>query len=525
MKSALPVTRRRNQGGFALLVIFLIASAVAFSLYQQLPRAAFESARNKEQLLIDRGNQYKRAIEVYYVENKRYPAKLEDLEKTNEKRYLRRRYKDPMTGEDEWRIIHTNGSALTDSLVKKPPTQNANNGPNGAPLGLNSLNNGVQQGPGNNTDGNGQDSTQGQPVGPGQARVNAAVQRRPSDRTLPDAQSADNPFAQNQGTPEQFAQGGLGGGLGGNPPGFDPNDPRTWPPISLTPANAAAGPGNAQNPNAAPRIAPGGAFAPGQPNPRAGAGQGGLALPGIPTQQIPGQLPGVGGQNPQPLTFNTNPLGPNSMGAPLGGGFNPAATNPNLNDNQPGPNALEADQPNPSQAVLGANGQFTPLGNFQQQPQQQQPFQQQPFPARSGANPFGAAFGQQNNNAVNNANPQANNPAPVGRANPSAIDAIYNQLIRPQQGGIAPAGGPVGSPGIAGVASKFEGPSIKSYRERIKYQEWEFVYEPALNRPGQPGPGAGQPGQNQQGQGQLGNQPGQNPFGQNPAGRNPFGQP
>ena len=31
--------------------------------------------------------------------------------------------------------------------------------------------------------------------------------------------------------------------------------------------------------------------------------------------------------------------------------------------------------------------------------------------------------------------------------------------------------------GIAGVASVFEGPSIKVYNEREKYQEWEFVYD------------------------------------------------
>ena len=118
----------RRERGFALLVIFLIAAAVAFTMYQEIPRAAFESARDKEQLLMDRGNQYKRAIQVFYAENKRYPARIEDLESTNKKRYLRRRYIDPMTGKDEWRLIHTNGAFLTDSLVKKPPAQNAANG-------------------------------------------------------------------------------------------------------------------------------------------------------------------------------------------------------------------------------------------------------------------------------------------------------------------------------------------------------------------------------------------------------------
>ena len=32
--------------------------------------------------------------------------------------------------------------------------------------------------------------------------------------------------------------------------------------------------------------------------------------------------------------------------------------------------------------------------------------------------------------------------------------------------------------GIVGVASKYEGDSIKIYNERQKYDEWEFVYDP-----------------------------------------------
>src|ERR1051326_1832020 len=118
-----PTRRRRDsQGGFALLMVFLMAAIVALMLYQQMPRVAFESERDKEQLLIDRGEQYTRAIQLYYVANNRqYPTSIDDLEK-REKRFLRRRYLDPFTGKDEWRIIHTNGGFLTDSLVQKPPT-------------------------------------------------------------------------------------------------------------------------------------------------------------------------------------------------------------------------------------------------------------------------------------------------------------------------------------------------------------------------------------------------------------------
>ena len=42
---------RRQESGFALLVIFLIAAAVAFTMYQELPRAAFENPDGSRVLL------------------------------------------------------------------------------------------------------------------------------------------------------------------------------------------------------------------------------------------------------------------------------------------------------------------------------------------------------------------------------------------------------------------------------------------------------------------------------------------
>jgi hypothetical protein len=112
---------------------------------------------------------------------------------------------------------------------------------------------------------------------------------------------------------------------------------------------------------------------------------------------------------------------------------------------------------------------------------------------------------------------------PGNNSGNAALNAIDNALFRPNQ---APAAGATGSPGIAGVASTFKGPSIKAYRERTKYQEWEFVYEPTTNQPGANQPGLSQPGLSQPGLNQPGlNQPGQpGALGQNPQPiPNPFG--
>src|SRR5579864_8253519 len=171
-----PVTsrRRESQGGYVLLMVFLMAAIIALMLYQQLPRVAFESERDKEQLLIDRGEQYVRAIQLYYVaNNRRYPTSIDDLEK-REKRFLRRRYIDPYTGKDEWRIIHTNGGFLTDSLVQKPPAA----GDDKSQSASNSLG-------GSTSNTNPADQ---------QPQVNAAVLQRPSDRPVTPTPGFGQPF-------------------------------------------------------------------------------------------------------------------------------------------------------------------------------------------------------------------------------------------------------------------------------------------------------------------------------------------
>jgi hypothetical protein len=113
-----PSTQRQSEGGYAILLVLLGAALMAVYLVRALPREAMSAQRIREERLIDRGEQYKRAIQLYFRENKKYPEEIDDLEETNGVRYLRRRYKDPMTGEDEWRLIHigTNGR-FKDSLI------------------------------------------------------------------------------------------------------------------------------------------------------------------------------------------------------------------------------------------------------------------------------------------------------------------------------------------------------------------------------------------------------------------------
>jgi hypothetical protein len=82
-----------------------------------MPTIAFEIRRDREQEMIHRGVQYSRAIRNYYKKFGRYPTRLEDLDNTNNLRYLRKHYKDPVTGQD-FKLLHYGdpGLSMTGSI-------------------------------------------------------------------------------------------------------------------------------------------------------------------------------------------------------------------------------------------------------------------------------------------------------------------------------------------------------------------------------------------------------------------------
>src|ERR1700760_1598953 len=94
--------------GGLIVAIFLILLALGVAA----PKVAQNLRREQEVEAIHRGNQYVRAIRLYYRKTNTYPATIEQLEKATNIRYLRQRYVDPITGKDDWRLIHV-GEAKT----------------------------------------------------------------------------------------------------------------------------------------------------------------------------------------------------------------------------------------------------------------------------------------------------------------------------------------------------------------------------------------------------------------------------
>ena len=101
----LPKSSLQNQRGYVLLTLMLFVAFLGIAAMAIAPTVAFQAQRDREEEMIHRGVQYSRAVRRYYKKFGRYPTRLEDLENTNNMRFLRKRYKDPISGKD-FKLLH-----------------------------------------------------------------------------------------------------------------------------------------------------------------------------------------------------------------------------------------------------------------------------------------------------------------------------------------------------------------------------------------------------------------------------------
>ena len=124
----MPSPRRRHEAGYTLLMaVFLVATMMILAA-TAAPNLLTQGRREKETEMIWRGQQYARAIGLYYRKFGKYPSKIEDLTReTNGVRFLRQAYTDPMNKDDgSWRFIYAgpNGQ-LIGSLRQTSLPQNS----------------------------------------------------------------------------------------------------------------------------------------------------------------------------------------------------------------------------------------------------------------------------------------------------------------------------------------------------------------------------------------------------------------
>src|SRR5713101_7585501 len=91
---------RHNQRGYILLTLMLFVALLTIGLLAMVQDIESRIKRDREEELIHRGVQYSRAVRHYFKKFGRYPNRIEELENTNNIRFLRKRYKDPITGKD-----------------------------------------------------------------------------------------------------------------------------------------------------------------------------------------------------------------------------------------------------------------------------------------------------------------------------------------------------------------------------------------------------------------------------------------
>ena len=77
------------------------------------PVVAKDLRRDKEVESAHRANEYVRAIRLYYKKFRTYPPSIEALQNTNNVRFLRKQYIDPLSGKADWRIIHVGENKTT----------------------------------------------------------------------------------------------------------------------------------------------------------------------------------------------------------------------------------------------------------------------------------------------------------------------------------------------------------------------------------------------------------------------------
>ena len=115
------ITKLQNrQSGYVLIALMLMVALAAIAMLTVLPDLKQQIERDREEELQHRGTAYMRAIQHYYKKFNKYPTRIEELQNTNQIRFLRKKYKDPVTGKD-FKILHQQDVHLNNGPVLGAP--------------------------------------------------------------------------------------------------------------------------------------------------------------------------------------------------------------------------------------------------------------------------------------------------------------------------------------------------------------------------------------------------------------------
>ncbi len=155
----------RRQRGYVLLTLLLTMAILVIAAAIGASSIAFNIRRDREEELIHRGVQYTRAIRAYSKKTGRFPMRLEELDNVNGLHFLRKHYKDPITGQD-FKLVY-----MSEVVTIGPPRSQTLLNLNGAP-GLNAPN-GPRTGANQQLSGRDPGTDQAQPSAPTDAAQSA----------------------------------------------------------------------------------------------------------------------------------------------------------------------------------------------------------------------------------------------------------------------------------------------------------------------------------------------------------------
>ena len=119
-----------------MITLMLALTLMTIALLAAVPSIKQQIMRDREEEMRHRGTAYMRAIQHYYKKFNAYPNNVEALENTNNMRFLRKRYTDPMTRdpvtgkEKDFKFLHQQDISLNNGPVLGPQT-NGQNAPGG----------------------------------------------------------------------------------------------------------------------------------------------------------------------------------------------------------------------------------------------------------------------------------------------------------------------------------------------------------------------------------------------------------
>jgi len=117
MKAIAPIRRntKPSEEGYILVAVIFMLAIMIIAMTVAAPIIKKSIQRERELETMHRGKQYARAVKLYYKKFGAYPPNLDALVKTNDTRFLRKKYIDPTTGKDEWKIVRV-GQQKTQTL-------------------------------------------------------------------------------------------------------------------------------------------------------------------------------------------------------------------------------------------------------------------------------------------------------------------------------------------------------------------------------------------------------------------------